>query len=437
MKISQGYRRHFDVAVTALQTWLKLDRQSDQEMALFLVKNIGQLKGPLQKVAQLTAMLPDVLPPAIGNILQELCMHAPAMEWSFVRRRLIAELGPRWQDSFETFEQHASFSASLGQVHKASLFDGTKVACKIQYPGMDNVLKTDFTHIEWLCRFYERFGKALDTQLFQNELKERLWEEIDYLREGAHLRWFAHFFRNEPSICVPTPISALSTKRVLTMSWLEGHPLTETSDLRQDHRDRLGELIFKAWFHPFCQAGVLHGDPHIGNMSWTTDHLNLLDFGCVRIFSPSFIQNFFKLYKGMLHENQEEQIEAYAQWGFHPLTKEVLGALTTWSSFLLKPFLTQKHCTLDELSSPQEGSKIALSLHQIFAEQGGVTVPQEFLIFDRVAVIVGSALMRIKARASWQQLLHNAIDLFSLEECLSHQAHFFNQTQKSSFQEHP
>jgi len=158
---------------------LTLDRgkhASDLKSAL------GGLKGPLMKAAQLLATIPDALPPEYARELAQLQANAPAMGWAFVRRRMASELGPDWQSKFTRFDKEASFAASLGQVHRATLLDGTDAACKLQYPDMSSALEADINQLKLVFAVGQRFDPAIRTDEIHAEITERLREELDYRR---------------------------------------------------------------------------------------------------------------------------------------------------------------------------------------------------------------------------------------------------------------
>src|SRR5437588_4987871 len=127
-----------------------------------LAAALGGLKGPIMKVAQLMATIPDALPPEYVAELQKLQSEAPPMGWAFIKRRMSAELGVDWQRKFAAFEHHPAAAASLGQVHRAKALDGTPVACKLQYPDMQSAVEADLQQLEWLFAIRARMGPASD-----------------------------------------------------------------------------------------------------------------------------------------------------------------------------------------------------------------------------------------------------------------------------------
>ena len=233
--------------------------------ALNLKNDIGAVKGPFMKIAQLLSMIPDALPIEYSNQLIQLQSNAPSMGDSFVKRRMLNELGINWQKKFKNFSQEASRAASLGQVHKATLPSGQKVACKLQYPDMQSVVKADLKQLKIILALYGKYDNVIDTDEIYEELSNRLSEEIDYLRESKHMLLYNNILKNINGVNIPKPISELSSSQLLTMSWLEGKKMSEFYDKDQKIRDNIANNLFTAWYLPFYKYGVIHGDPHPGN----------------------------------------------------------------------------------------------------------------------------------------------------------------------------
>jgi predicted unusual protein kinase regulating ubiquinone biosynthesis (AarF/ABC1/UbiB family) len=178
-------------------------RQDRPGNALALAAALGGLKGPIMKVAQLLATIPDALPPEYANELIKLQSQAPPMGWSFVKRRMQAELGPNWQTKFAEFEHHPAAAASLGQVHKARALTGEALACKLQYPDMQSAVEADLNQLGILFALRKRFDPAIDTSEIGVEIAARLREELDYEREAKHVALYRAMLRDEDAIRVP------------------------------------------------------------------------------------------------------------------------------------------------------------------------------------------------------------------------------------------
>ena len=159
---------------------LNLDKKSH---ALNLKRDLGEVKGPFMKIAQLLSMIPDAIPKEYANQLIELQSKAPSMGKFFVRRRMRNELGNHWNKKFIFFNEQASYAASLGQVHKGKLVNGELVACKLQYPDMLSTVKADLKQLEIILDLFEKYNKAIKTKKIHSEISQRLYEEIDYKKE--------------------------------------------------------------------------------------------------------------------------------------------------------------------------------------------------------------------------------------------------------------
>ncbi len=379
---------------------------------------LGGLKGPLMKVAQIMATIPEALPADYAAELRQLQSNAPRMGWPFVKRRMAGELGADWQARFRRFDPEAAHAASLGQVHRAVGLDGADLAVKLQYPGMDSVVAADLKQLKLIFALYRAFDKAIDPADIHAELAERLSEELDYEREAAHMRLYAAMLADEPGVAVPSPVPDLSTKRLLTMTWLDGAPLLMLKDAPQDMRDRVAVNMFRAWYAPFYRYGVIHGDPHLGNYSIRSDGtVNLLDFGCVRVFSPRFVQGVLDLYKAVETGDEELAVAAYEGWGFAKPDKALIAVLNRWASFLFAPLLEDRPRLIQETPSPgAEGYKIVSHLREDLSRLGGVRPPREFVLMDRAAIGLGSVFLHLRASVNWHRLFHSLIGEFSQEE---------------------
>ena len=228
---------------------------------------LGGIKGPLMKVAQLSATIPDLLPEEYAKELMHLQSNAPPMGWLFVKRRMAAELKQDWQKNFSEFDKEATRAASLGQVHKAKLLNDEVVACKLQYPDMASAVSADLSQLKMIFSIYQSYNKAIKTDEVYKEITDRLQEELDYEREKKLMSVFRNIFSNINFVHVPKTFEKLSTKRLLTMSWLEGESILNFKKRPKEIRNKLAQNMYQAWYKPFFEYGVLHGDPHLGNYS--------------------------------------------------------------------------------------------------------------------------------------------------------------------------
>jgi predicted unusual protein kinase regulating ubiquinone biosynthesis (AarF/ABC1/UbiB family) len=382
---------------------------------------LGGLKGPLMKVAQFLSTVPDALPEEYALELSQLQANAPPMGWNFVRRRMATELGAGWESKFASFGREAAAAASLGQVHRARLKDGTEVACKLQYPDMGSTVEADLRQLRVAMAIYHRMDSAIQHDEIYKELVERLREELDYLREAAQMRLYGIMLRDNPTVHVPVPIAGHCTRRLLTMTWLDGQPfvLRLKEKPSQESRNRMAEALFHAWYVPFYRYGVIHGDPHLGNYQVRPDDsVNLLDFGAIRVFAPKFVRGVIDLYEAVRDSDDAKAHHAYETWGFTNLTHEKMSVLNMWAKFLYEPLIEDRPRRIQETNDPQYGREIAEQVHAGLKRTGGVRPPREFVLMDRSAIGLGGVFLRVGAELNWHRLFQNLIRDFD-EEALA------------------
>ncbi len=378
---------------------------------------LGSIKGPLMKVAQLSATIPDLLPPEYIEELMHLQSNAPSMGWLFVKRRMAAELNVKWQDNFVDFEKNAKKAASLGQVHKAIMLNKNIVACKLQYPDMESAVAADLSQLKMIFSIYKSYNKAINTDEVYKEITERLKEELDYVREKKLMKIFENIFSNSSQVNIPNVVEKLSSKRLLTMSWLEGESILEYKNKNKETRNKIAKNMFYAWYKPFYSYGIIHGDPHLGNYSVQKNlSVNLFDFGCMRIFKGKFIQGVIDLYFALQKNDQEKIVYAYQQWGFQNITKKKIEVLNKWAKFIYSPLMEDKIQKIQENDSGVYGAQVAAGVHNELKKLGGVKPPKEFVFMDRAAVGLGSVFMHLKAEVNWYQIFNSLIEDFDHKE---------------------
>ena len=400
----------------------------DRSNATALTAALGGLKGPIMKVAQLLATVPDMLPPEYAEELSKLQSEAPPMGAAFVKRRMMAELGAGWRQRFETFDLHPSAAASLGQVHRATSLDGVPLACKLQYPDMQSAVEADLKQLDILFAVHRRMDPAIDTREMAKEIGARVREELDYKREAKHAALYAEILKDEPLVHVPQVHPELSTDRLLTLQWLDGEKILNFKSHSLDERNLLATAMFRAWWIPFSRFGVIHGDPHLGNYTVFTESgapkgINLLDYGCIRIFPKSFVAGVVELYQALLSDDFDRTVHAYQTWGFKGLNRELVEVLNIWARFIYGPLLDDRVRTIADGVAPSEyGRREAFRVHQALKEKGPVTIPQEFVFMDRAAIGLGAVFLHLDARLNFYRLFNDAIENFSIDTVGQRQA---------------
>jgi len=376
-----------------------------------LTEVLGTLRGPVMKVAQFVATVPGAMPKEVAAPLLNLQSNAPPMGAAFVRRRMAAELGPDWEKKFRSFDRDAAAAASLGQVHRAVGKDGRRLACKLQYPNMSAAVDSDVRQLKAALGIQRSLDRTIDTREIAEEVEARLKEELDYLREAAHMRLYRIILGRCDDIAVPEPVANLTTTRLLTMAWLDGKPILDFEKSSLSLRNKVATALFKAWWRPFARYGSIHGDPHLGNYTVRTDSgINLLDFGCVRTFPPAFVRGVIDLYRALQRGDDSLAATAYRRWGFRVVTPELVQVMNMWAKFIFTPLLDDRTRLVDDgVPAAEYGLKQANEVHAKLKALGGIRPPREFVFMDRAAIGLGGAFIRLGARLNFHRLFEEEI----------------------------
>jgi predicted unusual protein kinase regulating ubiquinone biosynthesis (AarF/ABC1/UbiB family) len=288
---SQGARwartRAANIARSKEEGAAELDKRH-MEAAERMVDTLGTMKGAAMKIGQLASFVDtDFLPEEYRELYQDklanLRSEAPPMPWEKVEKVLEEEWDEPVGELFEEFDQQAAAAASIGQVHRATLPDGRRVAVKIQYPGVAEALRADMQNAGMIMRLAKAIAPGLDAKAAAAELKERVLEELDYEYEAQNQRAFARGYRGHPFIYVPDVVTRLSRGRVLVTEWVDGVGFDDVKALPQAERDRFGEIVYR-----FCFGSIYHllhfnADVHPGNYLLMDDgRVAFLDFGMTK-----------------------------------------------------------------------------------------------------------------------------------------------------------
>jgi predicted unusual protein kinase regulating ubiquinone biosynthesis (AarF/ABC1/UbiB family) len=306
-------------------------------------------------------------------------------------------------------------------VHRAISHEGAALACKLQYPDMNSAVEADLGQLNLLLMIHRRLDGALDTSEIGQEIGARLREELDYEREAKHIALYTAMLARDADIRVPRVHGELSTRRLLTMTWLEGDPLLTFKDHSLDDRNLIAQSLFRAWWQPFCRYGVIHGDPHLGNYSVYGESgrpagLNLLDYGCIRIFPAAFVEGVVALYHGLQKEDEAQIVHAYETWGFKNLSKELIEILNIWARFIYGPLMEDRvRAIADGVKAAEYGRRQAFSVHKALRDKGPVVVPREFVFMDRAAIGLGGVFIHLRTELNFYRLFNQALEGFSVE----------------------
>jgi predicted unusual protein kinase regulating ubiquinone biosynthesis (AarF/ABC1/UbiB family) len=281
---------------------------------------------------------------------------------------------------------------------------------------MQSAVEADIRQLKFVFAIYERYDSAISTKEIHAEIADRLREELDYEREAKHMRLYAHMLKGEKDVHVPVPVEELCTKRLLTMTWLDGAKLLTVTKDPVERRNQVAYNMFRAWYVPFYRYGVIHGDPHLGNYTVRADAgINLLDFGAIRVFPPRFVAGVIDLYEALRTGDEALAVHAYEVWGFKNLSRELIAVLNRWASFVYAPLMEDRPRLIQETNSGIYGREVAEKVHADLRRLGGVTPPREFVLMDRAAIGLGSVFLHLKAEVNWHRMFHDLVRDFDVK----------------------
>ena len=223
----------------------------------------------------------------------------------------------------------------------------------------------------------------------------------------------------EETVHVPDLIETASTDRLLTMTWLDGVPVLDfiKNNPELEMRNLVAKNMFRAWYVPFYLYGIIHGDPHLGNYSIRPNgDINLLDFGCIRIFPPTFVKGVIDLYIGLRDSDEELAVNAYRTWGFENLDRDTIDVLNHWARFVYSPLMEDKVRRIQETNSGVYGKEVVEKVHKELRRLNGVKPPREFVLMDRAAIGLGSVFLHLNAEVNWYNIFQELISDFDVSE---------------------
>ena len=311
LKVGTNYaQRYLKKRITGKE---KSAKEFHSENAREVFKEFTKLRGTALKIAQGMSMDQGFLPEEFAEVMTQAQYSVPPINKALVRAIIKRELGEYPEQIFAHFEADAFAAASIGQVHKAMLKDGRKVAIKIQYPNVRETIDSDMVVAKSLARRIIKKGQDIDP--YFDEIRSTLLIETDYLHEGTQIKAFKERFGSEHFL-IPDWIQEYSTERILCMSFLEGHHLGDflKKEPSQDERNHFGQLIWEFFHEELRIGGYVHADTHPGNFLFTYDgKLGIIDFGCVKLFPDEFFTNYLKLLPCHLGDDEEAIRELYTK----------------------------------------------------------------------------------------------------------------------------
>lgn len=311
VKIGGNYIKHYSKKLFNPD----LDRSElNEDNAADIYQSLSELKGSALKVAQMLSMDKNLLPQAYVDKFTQSQYNAPPLSGPLIVQTFKKYFGKNPDQIFDKFNIRSTNAASIGQVHQAEL-NGKKLAIKIQYPGVGDSISSDLKLIKpFAFRMLGMSEKELD--IYMREVEERLLEETDYELEVRRSIEFSNACANLNNVVFPAYYPDLSSKRIITMDWLEGEHLREflATNPSQELRNQIGQALWDFYNFQQHELRAVHADPHPGNFMITPDgKLGVIDFGCIKEMPEDFYYPFFSLTSTNLLDNKEETIKAFRQ----------------------------------------------------------------------------------------------------------------------------
>lgn len=408
-KVSSSYG--FQLVKEAFQS---LDRaaqsrsQAHVRNAQRIVQTLGQLKGAVMKVGQYVSIQADLLPREFSEVLASLQKAAPPVDFDLVADQIQAEFGKAPDALFARFDRMPHASASIGQVHRARLSKGTEVVVKVQYPGVEENIESDLKNLKTILSTGGIVGYRKDdlNEIFE-EIRDRLYEELDYEREAESAQLFRKLFQKEERVLIPRVYPAYCSKRVLTLEYLPGDDLEALLALpyTQEDRDSFGGLIFDIYSRQLFRLGILHADPHPGNFAFRKDgRMILYDFGCLKEIPPYIQRAYRDIVLCGLRQEYDRADEVMLRLGTRDPRKSPPGPefYRRYGEILREPFCSEE---------PYDFG--ASNIHERLMELAPLGIskmlhfkpPREALFISRTITGHYGNLRRIRAKAHWGKIL--------------------------------
>ena len=374
-----------------------------------IVEMLGEMKGAAMKVGQLASFYEFAAPgeylSTYKDALTMLQKNAPPMDPEASKQVIAEEFGRPVNEVFDTFEDEAVASASIGQVHRATLPTGETVAVKVQYPGVDEAVRSDMKNVSAMTKLAVAIAPNLDPKEVANEVKDRVFEELDYRREAANQQKFAELFEGHPFVVVPGVYMDYCKPRVITQEFIEGESLMTSFDWGQEKKDELGEMLFRFFYGSLNRFLIFSADPHPGNYLLLKDgKVAFLDFGLVRSVDPGTLQQLLEIVQALIEDDRQRGRIALEKIGILNRRTPEIDAVWEHLKMLNLPVLEDKPFRID----PPLVQKIAGAgfdpRSNAFQTLRKVGVPGIMITFNRMSFGVASILARLEATANWQAI---------------------------------
>lgn len=383
--------------------------------AMRIVESSKELKGAFMKLVQMLSMRDDILPGEALKVLSVVQSQVPPMAYSEIRDQVKSELGKAPEQLFRSFDKEAFAAASLGQVHRAVLKSGEAVVVKVQYPGVEETVQQDLSNIKALLQVFTRIGRDvmrqnIDQSEVYQELEERLHEELDYINEAKNIALFQQMFRADRDVLIPEVYPQFSSRRVLTMSMLEGYPFADVlkPGVDQQTKDWVALKYFRVTWRQIFEFGTLHTDPHPGNYLITFHpKIAILDFGSIRIFPENIRAGYHDLAAAILRRDTAAMAEICVRLGFLDPGDDPTPMIRILD-VIFEPVLVDKKYDPRSYDSLEKGMEIA----SIGFEHRLFKAPGHRIFLTRALIGLESYLKQLGTVTNWHRVFKDCVEKY-------------------------
>ena len=376
-----------------------------------LVATLGSLKGAAMKVGQMLSLQDAFLPPEVAAVLRTLQKETPSLPLEMVEEQLATELGDPLQ-IFASFEEEAFAAASIGQVHRAVLRDGRRVAVKIQYPGIDKIVEADLGNLRRVLKSLVALVSKVDFEPIWKELRARLREELDYMHEAERMRRMAELHAKVPEIVIPRVVEEATTARILTMEYEEGLSPDEACSAAtpQELKDRWGVVLFDFILRGLLEHRLLHADPNLANFAFRRDgRVVVYDHGCLKEVPLRLARGYRDLCRAALEGRTGDLPELIRKMGMHrldgrPLEEALVAPWVALVLELLRPAPPYRFGVDDTVAM-----RLFAAARTALAEAGDVRFPPDIVFVNRTFGGHFGNLGRLKAQGPWRERLESFV----------------------------
>jgi len=381
------------------------------EAAEQIVSVLGTMKGAAMKLGQVMSFLdvglvPEEYRDEFQRKLGELRDAAPNVRFDDMRKVMEQEFEDPLDEVFAAFDEEPIAAASIGQVYRAQLHDGRDVAVKVQYPGVAAAVRADMQNLGLILRLMKRMAPGLDVSALAEEVRLRIFEELDYELEAQNQRALARIFRRHPFIVVPDVVTRLSHERVLVIDFVEGTKFEELKTYSQPDRDRLGEIIFRFFMGCMYRHRQFSGDPHPGNFMLMDDgKVAFLDFGLFKRMEAEDVALELACQRATVEGDKQELHRLLAQSGFLPVPERVdPDVLYDYVRDSIWWYTTDEEITL----TPEIATEVMIEASdprsRYFRQMRHQDMRPEHLFGRRMEMLTLAVLGQLRARNNWHRI---------------------------------